>query len=55
MSGYDYFVTYSTANDQIRERVEHTQRSRIPGQRRRRPGRHALAQRLHSIADRLDT
>jgi len=54
MSAYDYYVTYQNANDQIRERVEHTQRSRIPGQRRRRPGRHALAQRLHSIADRLD-
>ena len=54
MSGYDYYVTYKTANDQIRERVGQTQRSRIPGRRRRHPGRHALAQRLHSIADRLD-
>ena len=54
MSAYDYFVTYQNAHDQIRERVEHTQRSRIPGRRRRPHGRHALAQRLHAIADRLD-
>jgi hypothetical protein len=54
MSGYDYYVNYSTANDQIRERVEQTQRSHLPGQRPRRHGRHALARRLHSIADRLD-
>lgn len=54
MSEYDYYVTYHNAHDQIRERVEATQRSRIPGQRRRRPGRRALARGLHSLADRID-
>jgi hypothetical protein len=54
MSEYDYYVTYRSANDQVRERIEQKQRSRIPGRRRRPTGRHALAQRLHSIADRID-
>lgn len=54
MSAYDYYVTYHNAEDQIRERVARTQRSRVPGQRRRHPGRRALARRLHSIAERID-
>jgi hypothetical protein len=54
MSEYEYYVTYRNAHDQIRERVEQTNRSRIPGQRRRHPGRHALAKRLHALADRID-
>lgn len=53
MSDYDYYVSYTTANDRIRERVEQTQRSRRPGVPRRR-GRAAMAHRLHALADRID-
>lgn len=41
------------ATDQIRERVERTQRT-AARPRRRYAGRHALARRLHTLADRLD-
>jgi len=41
------------ASQQIRERVQNAQRSRI-AVRRRPHGRHALAARLHHLADRLD-
>jgi len=41
------------ADQQIRERVQAAQASRIPG-RTRPHGRHALAARLHSLANRLD-
>lgn len=54
MTEYDYYLTSFNANEQIRERTEHTRRALVPGQRRR-PGRQALARRLHSIADRLET
>lgn len=55
MSEYQHYVTYRNATDQIRERVEQTQRTGVPGQRRRHGGRKALARHLHSIADRLET
>lgn len=54
MTEYDYYVGYQAAQDQIRERVQRTQRSRVPGQRRRGPGRRAIARGLHSLADRFD-
>jgi hypothetical protein len=41
------------ATQQIRERVEAAQRSRVPGSRRPH-GRHAIAAKLHSLAERLD-
>ncbi|NUR09136.1 MAG: hypothetical protein HOQ22_19605 [Nocardioidaceae bacterium] len=49
---------FSTLSDrlaaqQIRERVQTAQRSRVPGQRRPH-GRHALAARLHHLANRID-
>lgn len=56
MSEYDTYVTYRNATDQIRERVQSTERARMAGPRRssRTPGRRALARRLHSIADLLE-
>jgi hypothetical protein len=54
MTEYDHYLNYTNAMNELRERVEHTQRTRVPGQARRRPGRQALARRLHSIAERLD-
>jgi len=54
MSGLDQYMTYRNATDQIRERVEQTQRSAVVARRRRHPGRQALARRLHTLADRLD-
>lgn len=53
MSDYGHYVTYRNNADEIRERVERTQRTRPPGRSRRRSGRHALARRLHALADRL--
>jgi hypothetical protein len=38
----------------INERVEETQRSRMPGRSRRRSKRHALAKGLHRLANRID-
>jgi hypothetical protein len=52
MSEFD-FLTAQLARQQIAERRDAVQRSRVPGERRPR-GRHALAQRLHRVADRLD-
>lgn len=51
----NHYLIDRNATEQIRERVEQTQRSAIPKQRRRHAGRHALARRLHTFADRLDT
>lgn len=53
MSEYGHYVAYRNATDEIRERVETTQRRRPPGPPRRRP-RHALAKGLHTLADRID-
>lgn len=53
MAEYDTYVTYRNATDQIRERVQRTERARLAGPRRN-PGRRALARRLHSIADLLE-
>ncbi len=53
MSDYTHYVTYRNATNEIRDRVEQTQRSRVPTAPRR-AGRHALARRLHALADRLD-
>jgi len=52
MSEYQHYVTYRNDTEQVRDRVERAQRTRLPG--RNRPARQALARRLHSIADRLD-
>jgi hypothetical protein len=54
MTEYDHYLSYTSSMEQLRERLERTQRTGVPAQARRRPGRHALARRLHSIADRLD-
>mgnify|MGYP006179094001 FL=1 len=53
MSEYQHYVTYRNDTEQVRDRVERAQRTRLPG--RSRPGRQALARRLHSIADRLES
>lgn len=53
MSEYSHYVTYHNAQDQIRDRVERTQRTQVPGVPRHR-GRKAVARGLHSIASRLE-
>jgi hypothetical protein len=54
MSEYNHYVAYRNATNEIRDRVEQTQRSRGGVGPRRRGSRKALARGLHSIADRLD-
>jgi hypothetical protein len=55
MSDYQHYVTYRNATDEIRQRAEQAQRTRLPRRRQRGRGRRAaLARSLHSIADRLD-
>jgi hypothetical protein len=53
MSDYGHYVTYRQTSDQVRSRVERTQRTALPGLTRR-PARRALAHRLHRLADRID-
>lgn len=54
MSEYSHYVAYRNAANEIRDRVEHTERSRGSVGPRRRTGRKALARGLHTLADRLD-
>jgi hypothetical protein len=49
----DFSLSARLATQQIRERTETAERSRLH-QGRRPHGRHALAARLHSLANRLD-
>lgn len=53
MTEYIHYVAYRNATDEIRDRVERTERRRAAAVPRRR-SRHAIAKGLHSIADRLD-
>lgn len=53
MSDYGHYVTYRNSTDQVRDRVERTQRNGAPGQSRH-LARRTLARRLHTLADRLD-
>lgn len=53
MTEYTHYVAYRNATNEIRDRVEQTERRRGQAPPRRR-SRHALARSLHSIADRID-
>ena len=53
MTEYTHYVAYRNATNEIRDRVEQTQRRRGQAAPRRR-SRHAIARGLHSLADRLD-
>ena len=48
------YPSYTLAKQQMNERVQQAQRSRLPGQSRRHASRHAIAARLHGLADRID-